>query len=40
MAEDPKTREWWTMTDPMQEPLAIRPMGNGGQRLPEVFHVD
>ena len=22
MAADPKTREWWTHTEPMQEPLA------------------
>ncbi|GCE13127.1 L-rhamnose mutarotase [Tengunoibacter tsumagoiensis] len=21
MAADPKTQEWWTLTDPMQEPL-------------------
>lgn len=41
MAADPKTREWWTYTDPLQQPLG------GGQTrdewwaaMKEVFHTD
>ena len=27
IAADPKTREWWTQTDPLQEPLHERDEG-------------
>jgi hypothetical protein len=27
MAADPKTREWWSITEPMQEPMASRSEG-------------
>lgn len=40
MAADPKTREWWTHTDPMQEPLAGRRTGEWWASMPEVFHTD
>jgi L-rhamnose mutarotase len=40
MAEDPKTREWWTYTDPMQEPLAERAPGEWWATMKEVFHTD
>jgi len=40
MAEDPKTREWWSHTDPMQEPLSSRQPGEWWTTLKEVFHTD
>jgi L-rhamnose mutarotase len=40
MAADPKTQEWWRITEPMQEPLPGRAPGEWWKRLPEVFHVD
>jgi L-rhamnose mutarotase len=40
MALDPVTKEWWTHTDPMQEPLPEHRTGEWWTRLPEVFHVD
>ncbi|HET8845622.1 MAG TPA: L-rhamnose mutarotase [Ktedonobacteraceae bacterium] len=40
MAEDPRTREWWTITDPMQEPLATRASGEWWAMMQEVFHTD
>lgn len=40
MAADPKTQEWWKITDPMQEPLADRPDGEWWAAADEVFHVD
>ena len=40
MAADPKTREWWTHTDPMQEPLPERQEGEWWLRAKEVFHTD
>lgn len=40
MAADPKTQEWWTHTDPMQEPLAGRPEGVWWKPIKEVFHTD
>lgn len=40
MAADPKTREWWTITDPMQEPLETRGEGEWWAAMREVFHID
>lgn len=40
MAADPKTREWWTHTDPMQEPLPEHQEGEWWTRAKEVFHTD
>ena len=40
MAEDPKTQEWWTFTDPCQEPLASRAEGEQWSMKTEVFHTD
>ena len=40
MAADPKTREWWTHTDPMQEPLPTREPGAWWVVMEEVFHSD
>lgn len=40
MAADPKTQEWWTHTDPMQEPFEAQERDNWWTVLQEVFHVD
>ena len=40
MAADPKTREWWTCTEPMQEPVPDRPPATWWATLREVFHTD
>ncbi|GCE46562.1 L-rhamnose mutarotase [Thermosporothrix hazakensis] len=40
MAEDPKTREWWSYTDPCQEPLPSRQPGEWWTTMREVFHTD
>lgn len=40
MAEDPATREWWTVTKPMQEPLETRLEGEWWAGMEEVFHYD
>lgn len=40
MADDPKTREWWTLTDPLQEPLEDREAGAWWAGMKEVFHTD
>lgn len=40
MAADSKTHEWWTRTDPLQEPLPDRAEGEWWLTLHEVFHMD
>jgi L-rhamnose mutarotase len=40
MAADPKTQEWWTYTDPLQEPLEERAEGEWWASMKEVFHTD
>jgi L-rhamnose mutarotase len=40
MAEDPKTQEWWTHTDPMQEPVVDSAPGEWWTDLKEVFHTE
>jgi L-rhamnose mutarotase len=40
MASDPKTQEWWTIMDPMQEPFPDRPEGDWWSTMEEVFHTD
>jgi len=40
MAADPKTREWWSITDPMQQPLETRREGEWWAQMEEVFHTD
>jgi L-rhamnose mutarotase len=40
MAADPKTQEWWTHTDPMQEPLEDHGEGEWWTPLKEVFHTN
>ena len=40
MAADPKTQEWWKMTDPCQEPLETRQPGEWWASMEEFFHTD
>jgi L-rhamnose mutarotase len=40
MAADPKTQEWWKITDPMQIPLETRAEGEWWAKMEEVFHTD
>ena len=40
MAEDPKTQEWWALTDPCQSPLATRSDNEQWSMMTEVFHSD
>jgi L-rhamnose mutarotase len=40
MAADPKTQEWWTHTDPLQEPVPGRRPGEWWANMREVFHTD
>ncbi len=40
MADDPKTQEWWTHTDAMQEPVEDRAAGEWWSNMKEVFHTD
>ncbi len=40
MAADPKTREWWSIMEPMQEALTTRAPGEWWANLEEVFHCD
>lgn len=40
IAADPKTREWWTHTAPMQEPVEGRAEGEWWATMREVFHTD
>jgi L-rhamnose mutarotase len=40
MAQDPLTREWWTHTDPCQEPLPTRKAGEWWASMEEVFHCE
>ncbi|MCP4297273.1 MAG: L-rhamnose mutarotase, partial [Proteobacteria bacterium] len=38
MAEDPKTKEWWKLTDPCQRPLDSHKENEWWSPLVEVFH--
>ena len=38
IGRDPVTRDWWKLTDPMQEPLANRNEGEWWAAMEEVFH--
>lgn len=40
MKEDQTTREWWKLTDPMQEPIQTRKEGEWWASMEEVFHLD
>jgi L-rhamnose mutarotase len=40
MAADPKTQEWWSVMEPMQDPLSTRKPGEWWADMEEVFHLD
>lgn len=40
MAKDPRTQEWWKITDPMQVALETRKAGEWWASMEEVFHTD
>jgi L-rhamnose mutarotase len=40
MAADPKTQEWWTIMDPMQQPVPTAKQGEWWSEIEEVFHTD
>jgi len=40
MGEDPATRDWWKLTDPMQNPLEGRKPGDWWFDLPEVLQLN
>lgn len=40
MAADPETQRWWTIMDPMQNPVADAAAGEKWSPLREVFHTD
>ena len=40
MAADPKTQEWWKLTDPCQEPMETRKPGEWWASMEEFFHAD
>jgi L-rhamnose mutarotase len=40
MAADPRTREWWAVMMPMQQPLPTRKEGEWWAEMEEVFHMD
>ncbi|GGD11489.1 L-rhamnose mutarotase [Aquisalinus flavus] len=40
MSEDPRTREWWSLTDPCQVPLESLEDGEWWAPMEELFHHD
>ncbi len=40
MAADAKTQEWWSIMNPMQQPLESRAAGEWWADMEEVFHMD
>lgn len=40
MAADPETQRWWSIMDPMQEPLPGATADKRWTELPEVFRFD
>ncbi|HLP17124.1 MAG TPA: L-rhamnose mutarotase [Bacteroidota bacterium] len=40
MAADAKTKEWWAIMEPMQEPVAGRAPGEWWASMEEVFHLE
>jgi L-rhamnose mutarotase len=38
IGQDAVTRDWWKLTDPMQEPLETRKEGEGWASMEEIFH--
>ncbi|MCA3560761.1 MAG: L-rhamnose mutarotase [Aestuariivirga sp.] len=40
MADAPRMKEWWTITDPMQIPFETRKEGEWWAEMEDVFHTD
>lgn len=40
MAAHPRMQEWWSIMEPMQEPLESRKEGEWWAEMEEVFHLD
>ena len=40
VAADPRTQEWWKVTEPMQNPMPDKLRGEWWHVIPEVFHLD
>lgn len=40
LADGPRTKEWWALCDPMQQPLESRADGEWWKNMDEVFHAD
>jgi L-rhamnose mutarotase len=40
MAADPETQRWWSVMDPMQQPLPGTPAGQRWTEIPQVFRFD
>ena len=40
MAADPTTQKWWSVMDPMQQPVSTRQEGEWWANMEEVFHLD
>ena len=40
MAADPRTRAWWALTDPCQQPVETAATGEHWAPMEEVFHCD
>lgn len=40
MAADPTTQEWWSVCQPMQQPVPQAEASEWWKTIPEVFHVD
>jgi len=40
LAADPRTQDWWRLTEPCQQPLSDRPAGAWWAPMEEVFHLD
>ena len=40
MADAPRMKEWWVITDPMQVPFETRLAGEWWASMEDVFHTD
>jgi L-rhamnose mutarotase len=40
MAADPTTQKWWSVMEPMQQPVETRQPGEWWANMEEVFHLD
>ena len=40
IAADPTTQKWWSVMEPLQDPLPTRAEGEWWANMEEVFHLD